>query len=54
MPISATVSPWPPAQVTSVGIPGLKGADGDITWQGEWSSSTTYTINQAVQYDGQS
>ena len=54
MPISATVSPWPPAQVTSVGIPGLKGADGDITWQGEWSSSTTYTLNQAVQYDGQS
>ena len=54
MPISATVSPWPPAQVTSVGIPGLKGADGDITWQGEWSSSTTYTINQTVQYDGQS
>ena len=54
MPISATVSPWPPAQVTSVGIPGLKGADGDITWQGEWSSSTAYTLNQAVQYDGQS
>ena len=54
MPISATISPWPPVQVTSVGIPGLKGADGDITWQGEWSSSTTYTINQAVQYDGQS
>jgi hypothetical protein len=54
MPISATISPWPPAQVTSVGIPGLKGADGDITWQGEWSSLTTYTINQAVQYDGQS
>ena len=54
MPISATISPWPPVQVTSVGIPGLKGADGDITWQGEWSSLTTYTINQAVQYDGQS
>ena len=54
MPISATVSPWPPVQVTSVGIPGLKGADGDITWQGEWSSSTTYTLNQAIQYDGQS
>ena len=54
MPISATVTPWPPVQVTSVGIPGLKGADGDITWQGEWSSSTTYTLNQAVQYDGQS
>ena len=54
MPITATVSPWPPVQVTSVGVPGLKGADGDITWQGEWSSSTTYTQNQAVQYDGQS
>ena len=32
MPITATVSPWPPVQVTSTGFPGLKGADGDITW----------------------
>ena len=33
-------------------VPGIKGADGDITWQGEWSSATTYTQNQAVQYSG--
>ena len=33
-------------------VPGIKGADGDITWQVEWSSATTYTQNQAVQYSG--
>ena len=33
-------------------VPGIKGADGDITWEGEWSSSTTYTQNEAVQYNG--
>jgi hypothetical protein len=33
-------------------VPGIKGADGDITWQGEWSSATTYTQNEAVQYNG--
>ena len=39
-------------KVTRMEVPGIKGADGDITWQGEWSSSTTYTQNQAVQYNG--
>ena len=39
-------------KVTRMEVPGIKGADGDITWQGEWSSSTTYTQNQAVQYSG--
>ena len=38
--------------VTRMMVPGIQGADGDITWQGEWSSSTTYTVNQAVQYNG--
>ena len=39
-------------KVNRMEVPGIKGADGDITWQGEWSSSTTYTQNQAVQYSG--
>ena len=39
-------------KVTRMEVPGIKGADGDITWQGEWSSATTYTQNQAVQYNG--
>ncbi len=39
-------------KVTRMEVPGIKGADGDITWQGEWSSSTTYTQNEAVQYNG--
>ena len=39
-------------KVTRMEVPGIKGADGDITWQGEWSSATTYTQNQAVQYSG--
>ena len=39
-------------KVTRMEVPGIKGADGEITWQGEWSSATTYTLNQAVQYNG--
>ena len=39
-------------KVTRMEVPGIKGADGDITWQGEWSSGTTYTQNEAVQYSG--
>ena len=39
-------------KVTRMEVPGIKGADGDITWQGEWSSATTYTQNEAVQYNG--
>jgi len=39
-------------KVTRMVVPGIKGADGDITWEGEWSSSTTYTQNEAVQYNG--
>ena len=39
-------------KVTRMEVPGIKGADGDITWQGEWSSATTYTQNQAIQYNG--
>jgi hypothetical protein len=39
-------------KVTRMEVPGIKGADGDITWQGEWSSATTYTQNEALQYIG--
>ena len=39
-------------KVTRMEVPGIKGADGDITWQGEWSSATTYTQNEAIQYNG--
>ena len=39
-------------KVTRMEVPGIKGADGDITWKGEWSSGTTYTQNEAVQYSG--
>ena len=50
--ISGSTTTGEQAKVTRMVVPGIKGADGDITWQGEWSSSTTYTQNQAVQYSG--
>ncbi len=34
------------------GDQGPTGADGDITWEGTWSSSTTYYTNEAVFYQG--
>ena len=37
--------------VTRMAVPGVRGADGDITWQGTWNSSTTYTQNNAIQYN---
>ena len=62
MPITASIAPpsviagstitGEQPKVTRMEVPGIKGADGDITWQGEWSSATTYTQNQAVQYNG--
>ena len=50
--ISGSTATGEQPKVTRMEVPGIKGADGDITWQGEWSSSTTYTQNQAVQYSG--
>jgi len=38
----------------AAGTDGVDGADGDITWEGAWDSGTTYTANQAVEYDGSS
>ena len=62
MPITASLTPpsviagstitGEQPKVTRMEVPGIKGADGDITWQGEWSSATTYTQNEAVQYSG--
>ena len=50
--ISGSTATGEQAKVTRMVVPGIKGADGDITWEGEWSSSTTYTQNEAVQYNG--
>jgi hypothetical protein len=36
------------------GDTGAAGADGDITWEGAWSSSTTYAANEAVSHEGSS
>jgi len=52
--ISGSTTTGEQAKVTRMVVPGIKGADGDITWQGEWSSSTTYTANEAIQYNGSS
>jgi hypothetical protein len=35
------------------GVRGTDGADGDITWQEDWTSQN-YTVNQAVSYQGSS
>ena len=50
--ISGSTATGEQPKVTRMEVPGIKGADGDITWQGEWSSATTYTQNEAVQYNG--
>jgi len=50
--VAASTSVGVQSQITRMEIPGVKGADGDITWAGTWSSATTYTQNQAVQYNG--
>ena len=43
------------AATLNITIPrGDTGADGDLTWKGGWSSSTTYSTNEAVQYNGSS
>ena len=52
--ISGSTTTGEQAKVTRMVVPGIKGADGDITWQGEWSSRTTYTANEAIQYNGSS
>lgn len=44
-----------PSDLASVAIQGAKGDPGGITsWQGEWSSGTAYSANQAVSHNGSS
>ena len=52
--ISGSTTTGEQAKVTRMVVPGIKGADGDITWKGEWWSGTTYTANEAIQYNGSS
>ena len=52
---SVTNSGSSTAATLDITIPrGNTGADGDLTWKGGWSSSTTYSTNEAVQYNGSS
>ena len=44
----------PVPQVTRMAVEGIQGADGDMSFAGTWSSSTTYVVNQVVFYDGSS
>ena len=62
MPITASIAPptviagssitGDQPKVIRMEVPGIQGADGDSTWQGAWSTATTYTQNEAVQYNG--
>ena len=49
---ASTDSGTPVPQITRMAVEGIRGADGDMTWAGEWSSSTSYVVNQVVQYNG--
>ena len=52
--VAASTSVGVQPSITRMTVPGVRGADGDITWQGTWSSSTTYTQNNAIHYNGSS
>ena len=49
---ASTQSGSPVPQITRMAIEGIRGADGDMTWAGQWSSSTNYVANQVVEYNG--
>ena len=49
---ASTQAGAPVPQVTRMAVEGIRGADGDMTWAGEWSSSANYVANQVVQYNG--
>ena len=49
---ASTQSGTPVPQITRMAVEGIRGADGDMTWAGEWSSSTNYVANQVVYYEG--
>jgi len=49
---ASTQAGAPVPQVTRMAVEGIRGADGDMTWAGEWSSSANYVANQVVEYNG--
>ena len=49
---ASTQSGTPVPQITRMAVEGIRGADGDMTWAGEWSSSSNYVANQVVYYEG--
>ena len=50
--VAASTSVGVQPQITRMAIEGIRGADGDMTWAGEWSSSSNYVANQVVYYEG--
>ena len=50
--VAASTSVGVQPQITRMAIEGIRGADGDMTWAGEWSSSSNYVANQVVYYAG--
>ena len=51
---ASTQSGSPAPQITRMAVEGIRGADGDMSWTGTWSSSTNYVVNQVVYYNGSS
>ena len=49
---ASTQAGAPVPQITRMAVEGIRGADGDMTWAGEWSPSTNYVANQVVYYEG--
>ena len=50
--VAASTSVGVQPQITRMAIEGIRGADGDMSWAGEWSSSSNYVANQVVYYEG--
>ena len=49
---ASTQAGAPVPQITRMAVEGIRGADGDMTWAGEWSPSSNYVANQVVYYEG--
>ena len=50
--VAASTSVGVQPQITRLAVEGIRGADGDMTWAGEWSPSTIYVANLVVYYEG--
>ena len=50
--VAASTSVGVQPQITRMAIEGIRGADGDMTWAGEWSPATNYVANEVVYYEG--